>query len=113
MHRHLWVKILVAVRGFGAVALLSLLVRIAHHHSKGFKVAILVLFLTNFWTLNSGLIGQPLEWRGCRGELGQPNARNTLTTQMISASFHQFIYIRKTREILNFDLTRLLPNKYG
>jgi len=31
MHRHLWVKILVAVRGFGAVALLSLLVRIARH----------------------------------------------------------------------------------
>jgi hypothetical protein len=32
MHRRLWVKILVAVQGFGAVALLSLLVRIARHH---------------------------------------------------------------------------------
>jgi hypothetical protein len=33
MHRRLWVKILVAVRGFGVVALLSLLVRIARHQN--------------------------------------------------------------------------------
>ena len=33
-------------------------------HSKGFKVAILALFLTDFWTLNSGLICRTLGMAG-------------------------------------------------
>jgi len=36
MHRRFWVKNLVAVRRFAAPARLSILVRIARHHGKGY-----------------------------------------------------------------------------